>query len=498
MARKILSLTCLLALAACAGGGSSDPERALAPASSAFLLPAEDAEPQRPGDPERGRELLLNNGTPEAPYLSCGIPRTLWNLPGVSLFLPQGATIPDRKDSDLPYWMSSAKRPSGLDVINTNCLLCHGGQIGADPTPLIGMPNPNRDFTNLGWFGGGVSSAALGALSLFVSKEEGDELQRMRRVLVAQQAFPAPDTVGMNAADMLFGVLAAHRDPITLSWRDEARNTLKAEDSVGVFVDAPPWWHLHRKPTMFYSGFGRGDHARILMTASLLCLEDSDEAAQIDAYFPDIQAYLLSLRAPKYEERVGPIDQERADRGREHFTARCEGCHGGKDGEGPEPRTFVPLSQVGTDPFYARLTTENEARTGAYAFDVLFDFFNSSWYGTQSPAGRLERQPELGYVPPPLDGIWATAPYFHNGSVPTLDAVLNPELRPGVFKRSFDPASYDFGERVGWPYQEVAFKGLDKNVYDTNKDGYHNTGHSFAASMSDDERRDLLEYLKTF
>jgi hypothetical protein len=100
------------------------------------------------------------------------------------------------------------------------------------------------------------------------------------------------------------------------------------------------------------------------------------------------------------------------------------------------------------------------------------------------------------YSAPPLDGVWATAPYFHNGSVPTLDAVLDARLRPSIFRRSFDPAKYDF-ERLGWPYEPVVSKGRDATVYDTTRKHYRNGGHTFAAGLTDDERRDLLEYLKT-
>ena len=55
-----------------------------------------------------------------------------------------------------------------------------------------------------------------------------------------------------------------------------------------------------------------------------------------------------------------------------------------------------------------------------------------------------------GYVPPPLDGIWASAPYFHNGSVPTVWHVLHPDERPKVWLRSED--GYDF-KSVGLEFE---------------------------------------------
>ena len=49
-----------------------------------------------------------------------------------------------------------------------------------------------------------------------------------------------------------------------------------------------------------------------------------------------------------------------------------------------------------------------------------------------------------GYQAPPLDGVWATAPYFHNGSVPTLAGVLNSKARPKVFTRSYHTGEEDY------------------------------------------------------
>ncbi len=243
---------------------------------------------------------------------------------------------------------------------------------------------------------------------------------------------------------------------------------------------------------MFYSGYGRGDHARIMMSASLLCENDANEAAAIDAYFPDIAAFIESLRAPSYEDVSGlTIDDARAERGREVFLATCTRCHGDAQSD-IDPVPSVSADEVGTDRAYA-ISSLSEG-TGAVAY--FFAFFNRSWYGTHGDAGRLERSSEPQYSPPPLDGVWATAPYFHNGSVPTLEAVLDPSLRPEIFRRSFEPEDYDF-ERLGRPFEEVEEKGDDISVYDTTRPIYGNSGHTFAAGLSDDERCDLLEHLKT-
>ena len=113
------------------------------------------------------------------------------------------------------------------------------------------------------------------------------------------------------------------------------------------------------------------------------------------------------------------------------------------------------------------------------------------------------------YKARPLDGIWATAPYLHNGSVPTLRAMLTPQNeRPKSFcvgSRQFDPTS------VGLPLDaSPCAAGL--TVFDASELGSSNLGHSFEGMETDrakrppgvigreltsDERDNLIEYLKT-
>jgi mono/diheme cytochrome c family protein len=446
----------------------------------------------RGGDPVRGRDLLLNNGTETVPYLSCGMPRgvvTIASWFGIDL-IGQGPKLPERKRgmADLPYDVSLAKRPSGVEVVTTSCLLCHASKLG--DSVIIGLGNPNIDFTqDQSVFG--LAPLALDVISVFLTPEENVELARFRRVTDAEALFAKPDTKGMNPADVLFGVLAAHRDEETLQWLDEPKPDASLDVDL-VYTDVPSWWNLRLRDRMFYSGFGRGSHARIMMTASLMCLEDTTEAAAIDAYFGDIEAYLLTLRPPRYEDVAKrAIDQARADRGRTVFMNTCSGCHGDSKNNVP-PLASVPASVVGTDPAYA----VQASILGQGSLGYYFEFFNSSWMATHGDAGYLERSQTPVYSPPALVGVWATAPYFQNGSVPTLDAVLDPALRPTLYRRSFKPEEYDF-ERLGWPYQNVLWKAGDVTVYDTRRDGYRNTGHTFAAGLTSGQRRDLLEYLKT-
>jgi hypothetical protein len=108
-----------------------------------------------------------------------------------------------------------------------------------------------------------------------------------------------------------------------------------------------------------------------------------------------------------------------------------------------------------------------------------------------------------GYIAPPLDGVWATAPYLHNGSVPTLEALLNSTKRPQYWIRTFDSSDYN-DKTLGWNYTALEY-GKDgatdseqrKRLYDTTLPGYSKNGHTFGDHLTDAERRQLLEYLKT-
>ena len=94
----------------------------------------------------------------------------------------------------------------------------------------------------------------------------------------------------------------------------------------------------------------------------------------------------------------------------------------------------------------------------------------------------------------PLDGLWLRAPYLHNGSVPTLRALLCPETRPTQFYRGYDV--YDWND-VGFVSNgpDAAREGV---AFDTRLKGNGNAGHVYGQKLTPAQREDLLEYLKTF
>lgn len=134
----------------------------------------------------------------------------------------------------------------------------------------------------------------------------------------------------------------------------------------------------------------------------------------------------------------------------------------------------------------------------------LLAHYQSTWLGQDYPLADGPDVP-VGYQAPPLDGIWATAPYLHNGSVPTLDLLLDSPRRPKRFTRppSTDLAHYD-PVRVGWKFNEVAEPTAStvppqqaRYIYDTTKAALGNGGHTFGDMLDEDERMAVIEYLKT-
>jgi hypothetical protein len=310
-------------------------------------------------------------------------------------------------------------------------------------------------------------------------------------------------TVGSNPAESFTGTLLAHHDPETLAWSEEPLKPVVIRDENGAPIadpkltsDPPPWWRAKKKHALFYNGMARGDHRGTMALASAVCVDDVVEAERIDDLFRDIHAYVVSLRAPRYPRS---IDLSLVAQGKSIFARDCAGCHGtyaddpDADDADTYPNLLIPLEVIGTDPVVANM--------GVVHAPEFVEWYNDSFYGRVTRA--VPDDPFPGYMAPPLDGIWATAPYLHNGSVPTLELVLNSSARPPIWRRTdLDDTHFD-EQAVGWPWvapgysQAAAPPDERKFIYDTAYFSQSNAGHSFGDHLAAAERRALLEYLKT-
>lgn len=343
-----------------------------------------------------------------------------------------------------------------------NCFACHGGQVNGQVIP--GLPN---------------SMYALQTLTDEVRSLKLDRGVKLTRMEVGSLVVPLGTTNGTTNAVMFGVALMAFRDADLNVLPNPAPPRMTHHD-----MDAPAWWHFKRKKQLYIDGFAEKGH-RGLMQFTLVRQNGPEKFREREDDFRDIYAYLSSIEAPKYPF---PIDGKLAEAGKAVFNKTCAECHGTYGEGGSYPERMVPIDEVGTD----------RVRFNALSAEQR-DSYGKSWFADYGEK-RNVNQPE-GYVAPPLDGIWASAPYFHNGSVPTLWHVLHPEQRPKVWRRT-SIEGYD-QERVG--IEVEAFNQMPRRLDDWERRTYFNTaafgksaaGHDFPSVLSAEERRALLEYLKT-
>ena len=284
---------------------------------------------------------------------------------------------------------------------------------------------------------------------------------------------------GPTPAQKIAEVMASHRDPVTLKFR--ADTTYFPVPSIVIPEDVPALWIAKKRKAFTINAMRQGNFLKHIVTTSILTLKDTVEAREIYDNTKDVWAWIKKLQPPKYPFA---INQNLANRGKQIFLHTCSRCHGTYDKDGDYPNELIPARVIGTD----SLLWKYFIKYPEYA-----QWFNKSWFATsESPSST---RPQKGYVPPPLDGVWITAPYLHNGSVPTIENVLNSKTRPAYWKRNFNKEEYDY-EKLGWKYKTLGRPG-GKKTYNTDIPGYGNYGHTFGDQLTKEERKAVIEYLKT-
>jgi hypothetical protein len=364
------------------------------------------------------------------------------------------------KNGGYPLGLRKGHDGKGLTV---DCMLCHGGSIFGKS--YVGLGNSTLDLQAF------VEDMAL-------ASDPANKLPLL--------PFAVGNVRGTNEALALTEFL--------LSKRDDKLGLLKKPQPWKIHgelcEDVPAWWHLHRKETMYRTGSTNARSVRALMQFMLNPGNPLEKFEKEEPVFRDIQAYLLSIQPPKYPL---PIDRALADKGKELFVENCARCHGTYGPGGRYPNKIVPHDKIGTD----------TARSPGVSDDFI-KFYNESWFAQEEPKG-FKFADTMGYQAPPLDGIWATAPYFHNGSAPTVYHVLNSKARPKLFTRSYRTEIKDYDPvKLGWKITELDGPANPKlpaierrKVYDTTQPGRGNGGHTFGDDLTDKERMAVIEYLKT-
>ena len=445
-------------------------------AAGALAAQAAPAGPDGGPDAARGKQALLGRSFSPA-TLSLEAYDEVWRRWGLAerpaaadydrLFRERyGLHAAPYPNGRYPMGLREDDLPLGLGRgLSLDCLLCHGGSIA------------------------GKSYVGLGNTSL--------EIQAFFEEMAAADGraprtpFRFGNVRGTNEAGAMSVFLIGYRQP-DLTLRLKPLDLDLRDD---LCEDVPAWWLLKKKQTMYYTGGADSRSVRSLMQFMMHPLNPPDRFRREEAAFADVRAYLLSLEPPKYPL---PVDRPLAARGRGLFETHCARCHGTYGAHPTYPNRVVPVDEVGTD---RRRYDGISKRFG--------DYYNRSWFAREGGGwlgDDFRVRETAGYQAPPLDGIWATAPYFHNGSAPTVYHVLNSKSRPRVFTRSYrtDLDAYD-AKRLGWKV-EVLDAAPDpkrvapieyRKVYDTTKIGRGNGGHTYGDELTEDERAAVIEYLKT-
>lgn len=344
----------------------------------------------------------------------------------------------------------------------TNCFICHGGKVAGKVIP--GLPN---------------SHVALATLFHEIHQTKTLLGQKVGQTEVGSLIIPLGNSNGTTNA-IIFGVLLA-------AFRDHDLN-FHPEHPVPKMIhndhDAPPWWHYKHKKFLYADGFAGKGH-RALMQFMMTPENNAKFFYDNEEDFKYVEKWIAAVEPPKYPFE---IDSGLAAKGEKIFNANCSECHGTYGDQASWPGKIVPIEEVGTD--RARLDSLKP---------WMRTWYKDSWFG-QYGDKDVVADPG-GYVAQPLDGIWATAPYLHNGSVPTLWHLFHADARPVVWKRTED--GYD-RQKVGLEIEEFDALPADvkrikekRTYFDSRILGKGKDGHTFPEALSEDEKTAVIEYLKT-
>lgn len=420
------------------------------------------------GDPERGYRNLITRPY-GGPMLTLAQYDKLWTVwePKWKARVNASDPMSARRVALERYGFAPMPGPAGKkllpvqfvqqgDQLVPTCMLCHAGRVPGSGKLLIGLPNTEIDMPT------------------FL-----DDLAKLNGAPGMGSVFGT--TRGRTNATFFSHAL--------LMMRNEDLSLRKTMAPLGfpqfIDEDAPAWWNLGKKKSIYVEGLGQGDFHRAIMQFAMQGNLDGDVVKGYEPDFVDILAYIESVKPPKYP---WPIDSAKAEEGRRVFDRACAQCHGVYGANASYPDRVVPIETIKTDE--ARLNSVTPAfRT----------YLAASWFGTLTSARNVPR----GYQAPPLYGVWATAPYLHNGSVPTLYGVLSASARPKIFRRVGGYQAYD-KVNVGWKVETLDkpappdLPGIERRrIVNTDKHSLHNTGHTFGFSLSERQKRAVVEYLKT-
>ena len=458
-------------------------------------------------------------------------------------FLLQDAPSPGNPDA-LPVGITIARDQHQREWAGLGCAACHTGEVDYRGTRM--RIDGGQALIDFNGFEAGLIAAldrALGDRARFVAFADAIGTPEGKRVPLEAEMVALRDKLRarheLNAVSVPYG--HGRLDAFGQIFNSVAVEFLGIPGNKRVPdapVSYPVMWDASHLDLVQWNGSapnaGPGPLLQNVTTA--LAVYGSLDIAGHDglAGFPSsvdfhklgkIQNWFYKLKSPQWPEAVlGKLDPARVGRGAALYGANCSSCHALSDRNDARRElkaVLTPLAEVGTDPRMAQNFLNGKVRTGkwqgrkvavlagpvlgaeAQSIDVVAHAAIGatlrhplaavkdaavSWHSVYK-AG-IAKYPDY-YKARPLSGIWASAPYLHNGSVPTLAELLKPPAervpRFWVGGREFDPVA------VGNEHGE----GPHRSLLDTSLPGNSNAGHAFGTALSPEEKTDLLEYLKT-
>jgi hypothetical protein len=290
-----------------------------------------------------------------------------------------------------------------------------------------------------------------------------------------------------------------------------------------LIADSKPavWWNVKYKNRWLSDGSivsGNPVHTNFLWNeigrgTDLRQLEMwmSQNNEQIEA----LTAAVFASKPPRYEKFFGldSIDLEKAKRGQKHYIQSCQKCHGTYEKGWDQPLAFTKnkAKQIQTIKVtYHKKTPVIDIGTDPGRYLGMKEFADDLNRLQISKNLNAMVEPQKGYVPPPLDGIWARWPYFHNNSIPNLCELLTPGPKriKGYFAgKALDKKTDYDQECMGYPTSDNTPTQWTQNpeyFYDSTKEGLSNLGHDERIFIkegkeiySTTEKKELIEFLKT-
>jgi hypothetical protein len=387
----------------------------------------------------------------------------------------------------------SMRRIGPVDVVGPNCALCHTASVRATPAsdPMIITTGPAHQLNLMGYFkflfscGTSPNFTAgklITAIKKYTSVSWFEDLTyrfyivpKLRKALAEKAA--KFDSIIAGRPDWGAGRVDTFNPYKVLVFNLDMTN----DHSIGTarFMSI---WNQGEQEGIWHHWDGNNDSLDERNYSAAIGAGVTLDPPSFDfAGIERIKQWLLPRPPPRYPF---PIDMALAATGQPLYQKLCASCH---DSAGEHFGTVTPLAEIGTDP--ERLNAFDKPM--AARMDTIGAGQPWAFHRFRSLVGS----PAAGYANHSLEGIWLRAPYLHNGSVPTLDDLLKPvDQRPKKFFAGNDV--YD-QQRVGFATDSPGNSTRKFIEFDTSEKGNSNVGHVYGATLSDQDRRALLEYLKT-